>query len=110
VFPLFEKNNPFPKPNICDVLFGDEPLEKAATYAEKSSSASPWSYFASAQQTLKQGEKSRAIDELRKILEIKGLESRVYLQAWHCLRMLGEFPPAEVATKIQGVVVEVAPD
>jgi len=112
MFSRFKKDKPYPQPqpNIRDVLFGDEPLEKVATYAKGSNDALPWSHFAAAQQILQQGDKSRAADELRKALEIKGLESRVYLQAWHCLRTLGNFPPADIATQIKGVVVEAAFD
>lgn len=95
MFSRFKKDKPLSQPplNIRDALFGDEPLEKVATYAKGSGDAPPWSHFAVAQQILHQGDKSRAADELRKVLEIKGLESRVYLQAWHCLRALGHFRP-----------------
>jgi len=112
VFSRFKKDKPIPQsqPSIRDVLFGDEPLDKVATYANGSSDALPWSHFATAEQILQQGDKSRAADELRKVLELQGLESRVYLQTWHCLRTLGDFPPAEIATQIKGVVVEAALD
>jgi len=75
MFSRFKKDGPIsqPQPNIRDVLFGDEPLEKVATYAKGSNDAPPWSHFAAAEQILQQSDKSRAADELRKVLEIKGL-------------------------------------
>ncbi|MGC1376764.1 MAG: hypothetical protein WA821_11085 [Anaerolineales bacterium] len=110
MFSRFKKDKSIPQgqPNMRDILFGDESFEKVATHAKGSSDALPWSHFATAEQILRQGDKSRAADELRKVLEMKGLESRVYLQAWHCLRTLSVFPPAEIATQIQGIVVEMA--
>jgi len=41
---------------------------------------------------------------------MRKLEVRLYLQAWHSLRALGQFPPIDQAREIQGVVVEVALD
>lgn len=35
------------------------------------------------------------------------LESRHYLEAWHCLRSLGEIPTDQESTRLLGVVVEV---
>ncbi|SRR6266508_2101224 len=38
---------------------------------------------------------------------MEGLEARLHLQAWHCLRTLGELPPERIAREVKGVVVEV---
>lgn len=89
-------------------MFADEPLERAATYSSDPTDTSPWSRFARAQELLQNGDKGKAIQELEHVLEMTGLESRVYLQAWHCLKTLGIFPPVESAKQIQGVVVEVS--
>lgn len=83
-----------------------DPLEKVATYAESPQEDSPWAYFAAAQQALSQGDTNNAIRELRTVVGTEGLESRIHLQAWHCLRTLGEVPPPDVAREIRGVVVE----
>jgi hypothetical protein len=94
--------------DIREVLFGDEPLEKVASYAQGLSDDSPWVFFATAYQYLAAGDTKRAITALKKIFKQKHLEARIYLQAWHCLRSLGQFPPVDQAREIQGVVVEVA--
>jgi hypothetical protein len=39
-----------------------------------------------------------------------GLESRIYLQAWHFLRQLKVEPPEQIAQHLYGVVVEVGLD
>jgi hypothetical protein len=96
--------------DIREVLFGDEPLEKMASYAQGLSGENPWAYFAAASQRQAAGDSPGAITALKKILPMRELEVRLYLQAWHGLRALGQFPPMDQAREIQGVVVEVALD
>jgi hypothetical protein len=55
-------------------------------------------------------DKIGAIQQLRRVQETEGLETRHYLQAWHCLRTQGEPPPERIAREIKGVVVEVGLD
>jgi len=99
-----------PQPNLRDMLFADESLPEAARHGEGPTASEPWSHLAAAQQAASQGDQTTAIRELQKVLGTDGLESRVYLQTWHCLRALGVSPPPETARKVQGVVVEVALD
>jgi hypothetical protein len=94
--------------DIREVLFGDEPLERVASYAQGLEGDNPWAHFATASQRLAAGDTSGAITALKKILKMRNQEARVYLQAWHCLRALGQFPPQDQAREIQGLVVEVA--
>ncbi len=94
--------------NLRDTLFADESLETAAGYAAGQANPSIWSHFASAHQAILQSSPDAAIQELNRLLEVSGLETRVYLQAWSCLRELGQFPSAAAASEIRGVVVEVA--
>jgi hypothetical protein len=49
-----------------------------------------------------------AIRTLRKIIATPNLESRHYIQAWHFLKPLGVFAPADKAKEVYGVIVEVA--
>jgi hypothetical protein len=93
---------------IREVLFGDEPLEKVALHAQGLQGDNPWAYFTTALQLLSEGDTQGAIAALVKILQMKGLEVRLYLQAWHCLRSLGLDPPDDIAHQLQGIVVEVA--
>jgi len=94
--------------DIREVLFGDELLEKVASYAQGLNNDSPWAYFADASQRLAAADTPGAIAALNKVLLMGGLEVRLYLQAWHNLRALGQFPSKDQACQIQGVVVEVA--
>ncbi len=87
----------------------NSPIEIAATYAAESN-VEPWSHFASAKQMIDQRKPDQAVTELRKVLEIKNLDARVYLQAWHCLRTLGVLLPKEITAQIKGMVVEAALD
>ena len=99
-----------PQPSLRDMLFADEPLPEAARHGAGESAGEPWTHFAAAQQATREGDPTTAVGELQKVLGTEGLESRVYLQTWHCLRALGVSPPQETARRIQGVVVEVALD
>jgi len=96
--------------DIREVLFGDEPLETVASYAEDLADDSPWACFTAASQRLADGDTPGVITALKKVLLMSGLEVRLYLQAWHCLRSFGQLPPEQLAREIQGVVVEVALD
>ena len=98
-----------PLAGLRDALFADASLGEVASRAT-SPSDDPWSHFAAAQQALSKGDKIGAIQELRRVEEMEGLETRLYLQAWHCLRTLGELPPETIAREVKGVVVEVGLD
>ena len=97
-----------PQINLRDTLFADASLETAAGYAQRPKDPSAWGCFATAHDRVTQGDEPGAIHQLEKVLGLEGLETRLYLQTWHCLRALGQTPPSEAAAQIQGVVVEVA--
>jgi len=69
-------------------------------------SAFPWLNFVAANQALKDGDKAKAIASLRQIVETQGLNTRIYLQAWHTLVSLGELPVETLRGYTQGVVIE----
>jgi hypothetical protein len=73
---------------------------------EDSKSAFPWSNFFEANEAIKAGDNARAIPLLKQIVEKEGLNTRIYLQAWHTLRSLEEWPPESQRGYLQGVVVE----
>jgi hypothetical protein len=58
-------------------------------------------------QALRNGDHHAAIQHLQQVVHLEELEARVYLQAWHSLRELGEQAPPDMARTIHGVVVEV---
>jgi hypothetical protein len=91
---------------LRDLLFGDAPL--SSWVSEPRPSNEPWASFAQARDAFAGGAKSVAIDRLQAIASMPGLESRHYVQAWHVLRDLGVRPPAEIAKRVYGVVVEVS--
>jgi hypothetical protein len=85
---------------VRDLVFADASLEGVASRAA-SSSDDVWSHFAAAQQALREGDKIGAIQAIRRVEEIEGLEARLHLQAWHCLRTLGELPPESIAREVK---------
>jgi hypothetical protein len=88
-----------------ELLFGDVAPDR---WPERDDlTGEPWRSFIEARRALGAGDREKAIARLRAILEQPDLESRQVLQAWHALRLAGESPPAEVAKRLEGVVVEV---
>jgi hypothetical protein len=96
--------------DIRDVLFGDMPLNAWARPGGQAAQAAPWSLFAAASDHLERGDRPAAIEALRKVVGMRGLESRHYLQAWQALGDLDEPPDADQASRMLGVVVEVGLD
>lgn len=69
----------------------------------------PWASFVRAREAARTNP-GEAIRNLRAILDVSGLESRHYLQAWNGLRELGIRPDETTAKAVLGVVVEVPVD
>ncbi len=69
-------------------------------------STAPWSNFAAANKALKAGDNTTAISQLKEITNTPGLNTRIYLQAWHTLVSLGEQPVESLRGYTQGVVIE----
>jgi hypothetical protein len=92
---------------LRELLFADESLEVMAGHAAGSSSEGALSLFATANQAVVGGDRQAAIAALEKVLGMPALETRFYLQAWCSLRLLDLLPPQAIATRIQGVIVEV---
>lgn len=67
------------------MLFGDLPL---SYWASTDSLEIPWALFKEVKKNLDKDDISKAIDILRKIIDLPGLESRQYLQAYHFLNEL----------------------
>jgi hypothetical protein len=106
VFDFLKKTNPKVLP-IRDTLFGDIPLTDWTNLSPSALETEPWSSFLCARRYLEAGDSTRAVEVLRNITVMSGLESRQYLQAWQSLRELGTNPPAADAKNLLGVVVEV---
>jgi len=66
----------------------------------------PWSNFFEANQAIQANDSSKAITLLNQITDAEGLNTRIYLQAWHTLMSLGEQPTELLRGVIQGVVTE----
>ncbi|HVZ82832.1 MAG TPA: hypothetical protein VG893_04095 [Terracidiphilus sp.] len=94
--------------SMRETLFGDIPQANFLPSKPSSLSVEPWKSFFQAKELGDAGDKSGESGTLRQIAEMPGLESRVYLQAWHFLRELGHKPPAEKEKEVLGVVVEAA--
>ncbi|MEP7166260.1 MAG: hypothetical protein ABI741_16275 [Ferruginibacter sp.] len=98
-------NRPGNDRTIRDTLFGDQPLEQ---WAGAESEDLPWNLFKDAKRCVDKGKNNQAIEMLKKITTLPGLESRHYLQAYFFLNELGSFPEADI--ELFAVVVEVAMD
>ena len=90
-----------------ETLYSNASLEPIiGRIKDESKTIFPWSTFVEAIQALKNNDNARAVALLKQVTETKGLDTRIYLQAWHSLIGLGELPPESVRGLIQGVVVE----
>jgi len=92
---------------LRDALFSDCPL-KNWDETQGQGKGEPWSTFRNVKVGFDAGVRRRGVSLLRKLLELKTLESRAILQAWTFLRELGDVPPDVSAENVLGVVVEVA--
>ncbi len=109
VLALFDWRKEKPKPlttAIRETLFGDMPLSGWASFTAQTTSE-PWSSFERARRFIESRDTQSATTALQAILEIPGLESRHYLQAYHFLADLGVTPIRELSKNVLGVVVEV---
>jgi hypothetical protein len=109
VLVLFDWGKEKPKPPTADIretLFGDMPLSRWASFSTQTTSE-PWASFERARHLIESGDTQSATATLQRILEIAGLESRHYLQAYHFLAELGVTPIQELSKNVLGVVVEV---
>lgn len=69
--------------------------------------AEPLASFHRARALINAGGQQKAVLALRQILDVPGLETNFYLQAWHFLREMSEPVPKEKEKEVLGVVVEV---
>jgi len=92
---------------IRNTLFGDVPLAELVKVHPKVQLTEPWASFHRARDLRDAGDLAGARDAVRQIVKMPDLETRVFLQAWHTLRELGEKSPPERAKEVLGVVVEV---
>lgn len=92
---------------IRNTLFGDVPLAEVVRAHPKVTLGEPWASFLRARDFRDAGDLAGAKQAVRLILAMPDLETRVFLQAWHTMRELGEAPPPDRAKDVIGVVVEV---
>lgn len=97
---------PAPPHPLRETLFGDLDLQ-AWTAAPGSSEPGFAIELSAAREAIAAGRDAAAIAHLEKVAALPGLESRVTLMAWHHLAKLGVQPPADIAKKVHGVVLEV---
>lgn len=85
-----------------DLLFGDLPL---SYWAATDAAGEPWTSFKKVKNSVDENDEKSAINTLREIINMSGLESRQYLQAHYFLNeILGVF---EKNLKLFGVIVEI---
>jgi len=118
MFSLFGKKDkkPQPKPQdsippvllaIRETLYSTSSLEPMLSrIKDDSKTIFPWSNFMEANQALKKNDQAKAVGLLKQIVDADGLNTRIYLQAWHTLTNLGELPPEPLRGQVQGAVIE----
>ncbi len=100
-------DTPFVLSAIRETLYTTSSLEPFVTRIKGGpKSEFPWSNFVEANKALKKNDKATAINLLKQITAAEGLGTRIYLQAWHSLRSLGELPPDPLRGQIQGFIIE----
>jgi len=92
---------------IRNTLFGDVPLAELVRAHPKVPLSDPWASFQRARDLKDNGDQPGAKKAVHHILDMPDLETRVFLQAWHTLRELGEAPPQGREKEVLGIVVEV---
>lgn len=85
-----------------NLLFVDQSLEELVTQHQ-----SGYESFGTAYQQICQGDTEAAKQTLKVVLKDPSEEIRRHLWAWKALRDLGEVPPAEISSKVHGVVFEI---
>lgn len=100
--PSMTAQPPAAPPSVRDTLFGDRPIDDWGAHT-----GGVWDHFAQARQAIANREPQRAIAALQAVIATPGLESRHYMQAWHCLRQLGVAVPPGREKELFGVVLEV---
>ena len=88
-----------------NLLFSDQRLEELVTRHHL-----PDDPFAKAYQYVKAGKTHDAKKSLGQVLSDPKADVRERLLAWRALRQLGENPPSNIASEVQGVVMEVPTD
>lgn len=78
-----------------------------ARLQDDAESVFPWRNFVTANEAWKEGDKDKAISQLKEIVgTTEGLDTRIRLQAWHTLVSLGELPVETLRGYTQGIVME----
>jgi hypothetical protein len=92
---------------IRNTLFGDVPLSELVKAHPKVQLTEPWASFHRARDLRDAGDMAGAREAVRRIVTMPDLETRVFLQAWHTLREVGDTSLPERPKEVLGVVVEV---
>ncbi|HNO95614.1 MAG TPA: hypothetical protein PKJ84_15660, partial [Anaerolineales bacterium] len=108
MFNLFKKKEPKQSDPFLDMRTQFMGNVNFNEWPKGDSDAQPWSLFVAARKAYSANNHAEAEKYLRQVTETPDLEPRHYLQAWLFLRhFLKVQPPAEIAKKVYGVMVEV---
>ncbi len=91
-------------------LFADQKLTEVVNLPQPppgTPQSENWDLLLKAADDLQQGKRDTTKQDLKTLLSITNLETRVQLWAWAALRAVGEQPDPSQADKIRGLVVEV---
>jgi len=91
-------------------LFADQKLAEVANLPQPppgTPQSDTWDVLLKAAEDVQGGKPDQAKQDLKTLLAITNLETRVQLWAWSALRALGEHPDPAVADKVRGFVIEI---
>ena len=107
MFDLFKQQPSINPPSpLRETFFGDFSLEELCA-GTTGPGEGHLAHFIEAKNALAANDTQTAIEQLQKVTEMPGLESRMYLAAWFHLDQLGIAPPPPVGQKVLGVILEI---
>lgn len=92
---------------IRQMLFASQSLKEQVARMQLNGALGPLATIAEAAKWVDAGQKSEAIAQLRSVLEMPQLETRLALWVWSALRELGVEPDATHAFEVLGAIIEV---
>lgn len=92
---------------IRQMLFANQSMEELLKNVQLDGKPGPFQSISDAAKLANENKKPEAIQLLHGILRGKGLETRLQLWVWSCLRELGEHPDQKAGGEVLGVIFEV---
>jgi hypothetical protein len=93
---------------IRQMLFASQSLKEQVKQMHLNGTPGPFQTIADASRLVDAGKRAEAVTNLRSVLELPQLETRVQLWVWSALRELSEKPDTKAAFEVLGVILEMS--